>query len=143
MGSIEKLALEIDLVFSELMQRLRVSTANDDGLTGIQFFTLRLITREKKLTVTELASTLNVTLSAITGLVNRLVNMGLVERQQDQGDRRIVWVRSTEKGLAFVESVNAHRAKEMSNYLAQVTPEVRDHLDQFCQKMAETLELSL
>ncbi|WP_227763021.1 MarR family winged helix-turn-helix transcriptional regulator [Zhaonella formicivorans] len=139
----EQLALQLDLVFSELLHRLRVSTAKDDGLTGVQFFTLRYIAREKQLTVTDLASTLNVTLSAITGLINRLVNMGLVERQQDQGDRRVVWIRPTEKGLAIVESANFHRSKELAAYLKKVPPEIKDSLALFCAKMAEIMELSL
>ena len=96
----ENLACQLDMVISELTNRLRIVTAKEYGLTGVQFFILRYIASKQRLTVTDLAYTLGVTLSAITGLVNRLVNMGLAQRQQDQEDKRVVWVKLTAQGTS-------------------------------------------
>lgn len=138
----EKLAFKLDLVLSELMHRLRVNTAKEYGLTGIQFFILRYIVQQKQLTVTDIASTLGVTLSAVTGLVNRLVNMGLVERQQDQGDRRVVWIRATEKGTTMVHQANVTRAKDLNSYLKKLPPEMLKDFERICDKLVETMDLA-
>src|SRR5690554_8000551 len=106
----EKLAEQLDLIITELTNRMRIATARESGLTGIQFFILRHIADKQKLTITDLACTLGVTLSAITGLVNRLVNMGLAEREQDNDDKRVVWVKVTAKGLDVINQANKSRA---------------------------------
>lgn len=141
--NLEKLALKLDLVLSELMHRLRVNTARECGLTGIQFFTLRYIVRQKQLTVTDIASTLNVTLSAVTGLVNRLVNMGLVKRQQDQGDRRVVWIQATEKGIALMEKANTIRAKDLNSFLRKLPPEMLEDFETVCDKLVDIMDLAM
>lgn len=142
-GNKETLAKQMDLIFSELTHKLRISTAKEDGLTGVQFFILRYIAREGQLTVTELACILGVTLSAVTGLVNRLVNMGLAIREQDQIDKRVVWVKVTPKGLAIIDQANLHRAKELISYLKQLPPEVQETLPQLCSSLAKILDINI
>jgi len=138
----EHLAEQMDIVITELNHRLRISTAKESGLTGVQFFILRYIARKGKLTVTDLAYTLAVTLSAITGLVNRLVNMGLAEREQDKEDKRVVWVKLTPKGLSLIEQVNKSRAKDLMTYLKQLPPQVQEVLPTFCEVLTRSLNLS-
>jgi DNA-binding MarR family transcriptional regulator len=68
------------------------------GITGSQFFVLQKIDDKGRLTVSEVADKLSVSLSAITALVDRLVQAGLVVRSRDEQDRRLVWLEATEKG---------------------------------------------
>lgn len=138
----EKLAGQLDLIITELTNRMRITTAKESGLTGIQFFILRYIADKQKLTITDLACTLGVTLSAITGLVNRLVNMGLAERQQDKDDRRVVWVRVTAKGLDLIRRANKSRAKDLHHYLKHLPPKTQASLPEFCQTMGRVLDIN-
>jgi DNA-binding MarR family transcriptional regulator len=138
----ENLACQLDMVISELTNRLRIVTAKEYGLTGVQFFILRYIASKQRLTVTDLAYTLGVTLSAITGLVNRLVNMGLAQRQQDQEDKRVVWVKLTAQGHKLIEQANKSRAKDLMFYLKQLPPKVQETLPEFCEGLTKSLNIN-
>lgn len=59
----------------------------------------------------ELADSLGVKPSAMTAIVQRLVDKGLVERVDDPHDRRVRLLRATAEGAAFVDRIiGARRA---------------------------------
>ena len=49
-------------------------------------------------TVTDIANHLEITLSAVTSLVDKLCNAGLVARFRSEEDRRVVYLKLTEEG---------------------------------------------
>ena len=53
----------------------------------------------------ELATTMGVSLATMTGIVDRLVASGLVDRREDQHDRRVRRVRLTEAGRDTIEGI--------------------------------------
>ena len=98
----------------------RFNTQLMDGLTGNQLFVLVAIGCRGRQTVSELADDLGVSLSAITGLTNRLVRQGLVVRHRDSDDRRQVFVELTEKGKKAVEDFLQQRKKLIARYFDQL-----------------------
>jgi DNA-binding MarR family transcriptional regulator len=70
--------------------------------------------RQQGFTVTELAEKTGVTPGAVTQFVDALVEKGLVSRESDPADRRIV-------RLKLSEAAKAHHDKLKKNYLASVT----------------------
>ncbi|MNL58512.1 putative HTH-type transcriptional regulator YusO [compost metagenome] len=68
------------------------------GLTGPQYHMLALISKEKSCNISYLAEKLEVKPSAITVMIDRLVQNGYVERRHDEQDRRAVLVSVTEHG---------------------------------------------
>jgi len=75
-----------------------------DVLTTEQHFTLRHINNVKVCTSTELAIVFGVKKSAITPIVNRLVEKGWVERTRDEKDRRVIYLSLTPEGnVIFVD----------------------------------------
>ncbi|HYG56489.1 MAG TPA: MarR family transcriptional regulator [Symbiobacteriaceae bacterium] len=87
-------------------------------LSGSQRIVLRALADKGPCQVSEVAGHLGVTLSAATGLVDRLVKARLVTRERDQKDRRVVWVKVTPEG---VDAVNAseHRRRAALGQLVQ------------------------
>lgn len=61
------------------------------------------------LMVSEISSKLNVTSPTVTQHINSLEAQGLVERHADPADRRIVRIRLTEKGEAYIQRINEKR----------------------------------
>jgi DNA-binding MarR family transcriptional regulator len=59
---------------------------------------------------------MNHSTAAATGLVDRLENLGYVERSHAANDRRKVLVRITEKGSALVEKIR----QDIVNNLSQI-----------------------
>lgn len=90
----------------ELMSRVAVGHAPE--FLGIEISmpqakALYLVTTEGGVHMSELAARLHVTLSTVSGLVERLVEHGLVARHDDPADRRQVVVTATHAGLELVQ----------------------------------------
>jgi len=68
------------------------------GLTTAQLRVLFLTRESPGVTAGELATRLSVTPPTISGIVDRLVKLGLVRREDDESDRRLVRNHLTEQG---------------------------------------------
>jgi DNA-binding MarR family transcriptional regulator len=67
-------------------------------LTNDQHFTLRYINQVGSCTSSELAEVFDVKKSAITAMITRMWEKGLIQRTRDENDRRVVYLTLTEKG---------------------------------------------
>ncbi len=85
------------------------SVAPGPLLSGSQRIVLRALINNGPFQVSEVANQLGVTLSAATGLVDRLVKARLVTRERDQEDRRVVWVKITTEGEEAVRAAEERR----------------------------------
>lgn len=112
----------LDAVFQQLFRRLhaRLVRSLPEGLTGSQFFALKLIFMRGKMTVSEMAEEHGVSLSAVTAMVDRLHRLGYVERQRDEADRRVVWLSLTPQGEELVRSCLAARRAVLEHYLSRL-----------------------
>lgn len=87
-------------------------------VTPSQMGILFLLSKGEGKTMGELSSGLNIDNSTLTRLADRLVKDGLVERERDDGDRRVSKLRITEKGA--VESRKALRiTKEINSEITK------------------------
>lgn len=86
---------------------------------------------DQRVRMTDVSRHLLITKPAATQAVNRLVERGLVERVSDESDRRLVYIRPTEKGkelfekelekkLAFTDRVVARMGEENANQLVEL-----------------------
>lgn len=75
-------------------------------LSPIEFNLLRACMDMGECTATQLATLLPVDASRISRIVNGLVNKGLLLRQRQTYDRRIVMLRLSDQGYELTESLN-------------------------------------
>lgn len=94
------------IIERELRERLRV----EFDTTLPRFDVMAALYRaEKGLNMSELSGVLRVSNGNVTGIVDRLVDDGLIMRIPVEGDRRAMIVRLTKKGRAhFLELAEAH-----------------------------------
>jgi DNA-binding MarR family transcriptional regulator len=85
-----------------IIDALRIQGWSEDGLTMPQIRLLWVLRDDDGLPVGALAEHLGVNPSTITGHVDRLARQGLVRREEDPSDRRIVRNFLTEEGQAIV-----------------------------------------
>jgi DNA-binding MarR family transcriptional regulator len=93
------------------------------NLTIPQLKSLFLIAREGSMNTKSLAEALGVTPSNVTGIVDRLVKQGLVSRQENPEDRRMLLIRVTDKGEAILTSLREETISSMSEVLARMSTE--------------------
>ncbi|WP_246061228.1 MarR family winged helix-turn-helix transcriptional regulator [Paenibacillus oralis] len=88
------------------------------GLTGPQFHMLSLIARQKTCNVSYLADKLEVKPSAITVMIDRLVQSGYVERRHDEKDRRAVLLSVTTRGAEVCEEARKKSREVLKSHLS-------------------------
>ena len=93
------------------------------GLSLTAAATLATLERSGPRRLTALAVREGVTQPAMTQLVARLQDSGLVERVADPADGRVVQVRITAEGQALLAGRRAVRAERVAVLLARLTPD--------------------
>jgi DNA-binding MarR family transcriptional regulator len=99
----------------------RTGTPRDISFTTAS--TLARLEHEGPRRLTSLAADEGVAQPSMTQLVQRLERQGLVERDRDPGDRRVVWVAITDAGRRLLSDRRTSRAQELAELLATLPPE--------------------
>lgn len=92
------------------------------NLTPLDFALIRLFLTDEEWTPSELARALPVEVSAISRLVTRLVDKGLLYRRRPRSDRRVVLLKLTEEGTALALEIH-RRVHAYEDSLVQGIPE--------------------
>jgi DNA-binding MarR family transcriptional regulator len=95
----------------------------DSGLTLTQLRSLFLIVDKGSTNFRKLAGALKVTPANVTGIVDRLVEQGLVSRTQNPEDRREMTLQATDKGQALVSNLKEVGIKHMTRILSVLSVE--------------------
>ena len=103
-----------------IIDRLRIQGWSEDGLTIPQMRLLWTLRDADGQPVGALAEHLGVNPSTITGHVDRLVRQGLVRREEDAGDRRIVRNYLTEEGAVTVTALRHIAGMYLINILKRL-----------------------
>jgi DNA-binding MarR family transcriptional regulator len=126
-GSPDELADRWHSLAIHLLRRLRredVKTA----LTGPRLSALSVIVFSGPLTLGELAAAEQVRPPTMTRLVTALERAGLVRRESDADDRRVVRLRATARGEQLLLAGRSRRVKRLASPIAELTAAERKTL---------------
>lgn len=121
-------AQEIVAHVRALRRDLLCASAEDiarSGLTGPQVSVLAHLVMNGPATVTELGRGLGIGHSTVSGIVDRLQARGLVQRVQDDADRRYTRISVTEKVDRYVENMEVAAFGRLATALGKATSEQR------------------
>jgi DNA-binding MarR family transcriptional regulator len=104
-----------------IIDALRIQAWSEDGLTVPQLRLLWTLRDEDGQPVGALAEHLGVNPSTITGHVDRLVRQGLVRREEDADDRRVVRNYLTDEGVVVVTAVRKIAGSYIVNILKRLS----------------------
>lgn len=111
----------------------------DVNLTMPQLKTLMSLYGNERATMGELAEALGASVSTLTGIVDRLVDHGLVARENDPHDRRVVVVRLTTEGTGLVDQIFLCARDRLGRVAAQLTDEELEVVDRGFQLLAHAV----
>jgi DNA-binding MarR family transcriptional regulator len=126
MSSSHSTELDIHKQFEIFMQRsLRgiIGSMKQDGLSMPQIYTLMYLYHEGEVHISEIGLLMDVGKAAASQLVDRMVQQDLVERVEDENDRRAKKIRLLPKSLALIEKGLAVQRQQMSGVLARLSSE--------------------
>lgn len=73
-------------------------------ITGPQLITLLTVEKHEPVTASAIASNIHLSPSTVVGILDRLESKGLIRRNRDLKDRRLVWISLTEQGKVLVSN---------------------------------------
>lgn len=101
----------------------RASPLMDVDLTIPQLRVVFLLAASASMRMSPMAQELDITLSACTHLVDKLVRAGFVARSEDPDDRRVVLCSLTDKGQGLAERLRQSMPFERQEFLDRLTVE--------------------
>lgn len=112
-----------------------------EALTLPQFDVMAQLHRSVNgMTAGELTRELLVTAGNLTGIVERLVGLGLVERQRVLEDRRAVRLRLTTRGRRLMSRAIPRHKRDVGTLFAPVAPAELAHLRDLLGQLNRSLE---
>jgi DNA-binding MarR family transcriptional regulator len=113
------------------------------GLTPAQLVTLHMLENGDAETVSRLADRLAITRGAVSHLVERLVRLHLVTREEAARDRRRKHLELTPAGRRLLGRLRQQRVNDFSHALERVSGEARAHLEGAIRRTTDELRRSM
>lgn len=116
----------------------------DDVVTVPQLRVMMMIATRGAMNLAAVAEGLQVSPSNASRICDRLLKVGMIDRQDDPADRRNIALTLTTDGQALIDRVVRHRRTAVRRILRRMSPERRDLLaavlDEFATTAGEPLD---
>ncbi|MFI4906624.1 MAG: MarR family winged helix-turn-helix transcriptional regulator [Steroidobacterales bacterium] len=112
------------------------------GMTGAQFEVLKNLVRSDNETAASLCRALHYDTGSMTRMLDRLQEKGLVSRERDTGDRRLVFLRLTHAGERLIPKIRPALRRALRRHLAGFKPEEVASLKRYLSRIIENGERS-
>jgi len=98
------------ILFSKVIERLAV-VVSEEHLSFSQVAALHIIDRDKTVNVNDISNKLNLSMSATSRMIDELVKKELIQRKEDQDNRRAKIIFLTPAGETFMNNISVERVK--------------------------------
>jgi len=133
---------DILVLLTDVARHIRTyadSEARSLGLTRAQLAILARLERQPDVSQNELAAVVEVTATTIARLIDRLEELGLVERCHDPADRRIWRLRVTPAATSLMHEIDRFRARMNNVLTAGISPTVLKAMAKGLRQMKENV----
>ena len=107
------------------------------GVTGAQFEVLKNLVRSNNETAASLCRALHYDTGSMTRMLDRLQEKGLVSRERDTGDRRLVFLRLTHAGEMLIPKIRPALRRALRRHLAGFTTDEVESLKRYLGRIIE------
>jgi DNA-binding MarR family transcriptional regulator len=126
-------------LFGSTFRQILWRNAAELELTYAQAQVLFYVAQHPGCHMGQVAKTFNVTLSAITQIVDRLVQKQLLTRVSNPTDRRVYILELTTEGKALVQELEKLQVEVLEPVLQRLSARDRDHLIKGLEKFVEAV----
>ncbi len=116
----EKLSKLLPEIARGTIKREAVELASGN-ITLPQFLILNILEEEGESRMTDIARLLGVTTAAATGIVDRLVRPGYVQRVPGVKDRRIIRIKLNSKGRELAQKLNKQKKENIIEIFGKIS----------------------
>ena len=129
------------IIFRIVRNKLIKTTLIDTGseITPHQFEIIRLLMEEGTLHVAEIGQRLQIAKAQMTQLIDKLVDLSIVERKPDIADRRIINITLTDEGKVLLEEHKNSMISAVSETMSFLTEDELEDLSDSLRKLRDIL----
>lgn len=142
MGAVRAFATDLQQTLLKLMRNYESCDemcVAQHGITATQGYTLLAFPNEADLSMNELSEQMGLASSTMTRMVDHLVRKGLVGRQHDEDDRRVVRVSLTSEGKRLRQELERERQQLMETVLEAIPEAERPVILRSLDKVASVI----
>jgi MarR family transcriptional regulator, organic hydroperoxide resistance regulator len=110
-------------------------------MTPEQYWLLRLLHRSNSLSISELANELGIAISSATVSCKRLEKAGLLTRERQSDDERVVRVALTEQGLAQIDAWRQRKREVLTHWLSVLDEQEQKTLQSLIERVLEAADV--
>ena len=142
-------ARDLDLIVETIIylqtegRRLARAECQRVGISPTQLSVLKLLHEIGDLSLSELSRRLAAQNSTVTGIVDRMVQAGLVAREQSEKDRRVWRIRMTDKGQKIARDVQVAPWDLLHSALGALDAREKEQLVSILNKVAAHVAKSI
>ena len=138
----ERMERDLSAIHHAMRRALKAEVAKGE-LTGPQTAVMRAVVRTRGASLRELSREVSLAHSTVSGIVDRLEKRGLVERDPDPVDKRIVIVRPSATVNSWIgEQLPQLRVGPLQAALQQADPDERESLVEAITRLRKLLSIS-
>ncbi|MGV8982955.1 MarR family winged helix-turn-helix transcriptional regulator [Clostridium sp.] len=119
-------SIEVAKLFLSVMGLFKqniIKSFEETGITAPQAMLMGILSKEKKMKISELSNKLGLSNSTVSGIVDRLEKQGIVERERSHEDRRVVYVNICTKFNEVHGDAHKLIRENTANVMKKATPE--------------------
>lgn len=131
---------QIIFSLSRIMRDEMTFDSETSQLTMMQLQALIFIKKADRVTMGDVAEHFQITLPTVTVLLDKLVHLGLVRRDQNTEDRRVVNVKLTKKGENLTHEAMKQRRKKINHMLSYLSVEDKELLLQIMNRLMKAIQ---
>ncbi len=126
----DQAAAELMEAMPAIMQFMRTEmrSQREPSLSVPQFRVLAFLSRHPNASLSEVADHIGITRASASAMVDRLVQRGLVDRQEDPSERRHIMLKLTLTGSDLLESMRNSTRQTIAGLLNKLTPEELNYI---------------
>lgn len=127
-------------LISQALENCGKSGSQCCGISKAQWDVLLVLGVRGELSLVDLAKALHVDTSTLSRTVNGMVILGLVERNQNQYDRRFVAIRMTASGQTVLNHIETIYNDQLQRLMVQIPKEDHGLVESVISQLAEAVE---
>ncbi|SFA89159.1 MarR family winged helix-turn-helix transcriptional regulator [Clostridium frigidicarnis] len=135
-----EIAMLIKEVYSSTMNIVS-NSLKDSGLTHQQIMIIKLVAHNKEVNLSRLCEEMSLSKGTVSGIVQRLEDIGYIEKVKYENDKRNTYVRFSKRGLEFANEfrnkINESFDKIFENFTEEEVKEVKEGLLKLKKKIKE------
>ena len=138
----KKVNLVTDFLFTlvKYFQAINLKETHGTKISMSQYFVMDFLLQNKESTMGGLSKFLKVKLSTTSEMIDKLEKLGLIKRERDKEDRRIVSIRLRDKGVRIAREIGKRRYEEHLWILKQLDEKEMEALLNIIAKISQIFQ---